>query len=88
MPDGCGGAALAVAVALGCVVGIVAALAECGQVARVVVGWVVVEVSDGEHDARAGDGVRLVVLRVTPFASGCSLSRVGCSVNVSGQSGG
>ena len=63
------GAMLAVGMAFGCVVAVVAALAECGEVVGGVVGRVVVEVGGGEDDDAAGLGMGQSVRGAAPFAA-------------------
>lgn len=46
-----------------------AALAECGQVEKGIVGFVLVDVGDGEDNDGSGDGVRLAVDGGAPFAA-------------------
>ena len=60
---------LAVGMAFGCVVAVVAALAECGQVAPGIVGRVVVEVGGGEEDDAAGLGMGPAVGSAAPFTA-------------------
>ena len=63
------GAMLAVGMAFAGIVGIVAPLAECGQVVFGIVGRVVVEVRGGQDDPAAGLGMGPAVGGVAPFAA-------------------
>jgi len=67
LPGGGEGAMLAAEMSFRCVVGVVALLAESGQVAFGVVGRILVEVGGGEEHLAAGFGMGLAVRTSAPF---------------------
>ena len=64
---------------LACIGGVVAALAEGGEVVIIVVRHVVIEVRDGENDGGAGDGMRLAVGGTTARVARRSFTGVACA---------